>query len=228
MTALRSAKPESMVSANHRRIIFFLTLMLLLFTLACDRVVIDERFHDSWLAGWTAIDDPDTVEEPSVWRVEQDGWLHQRSNIWGRRGDFIGRWYGTFLVAGDEGWSDYTMSLKAKPDDDDGFGVVFRFTDAEHFYRLVFLQDGFSGGPVTRLDKRAGEDYTELWSARQGYRVGVEMSIQIVVEGDSIKATIDGHDLFEVKDDSYRHGKVGLFCYAQNGQAFDDIKVILK
>ena len=81
---------------------------------------------------------------------------------------------------------------------------------------------------MTRLDKRAGEDYTELWSSRQGYRVGTELHIQISVEGDTIKAAVDGRDLFEVKDDSYRHGKVGLFCYAQNGQAFDDIKVILK
>ena len=228
MISLRSARPESSGRANPRRILFTLALITSLFTPACERVGMDERFHDSWLTNWTVFDDPDTVEEPSVWKVEQDGWLHQRSNIWGRRGDFIGRWYGTFLVAGDEEWGNYTMSLKAKPDDDDGFGVVFRFKDAEHFYRLIFLQDGFSGGPVTRLDKRAGEDYTELWSARQGYRVGLETRIRIDVEGDSIKAAIDGQDLFEVKDDSYRRGKVGLFCYAQNGQAFDDIKVILK
>jgi hypothetical protein len=225
---LSHTAPSNENRSNHRPLLFILALTLALFTVACERVLIDERFHDSRLTNWTAIDDADTVEEPSVWRVEQDGWLHQRSNIWGRRGDFIGRWYGTFLVAGDEGWSDYTITLKAKPEDDDGFGVVFRFTDPEHFYRLVFLQDGFSGGPVTRLDKRAGEDYTELWSARQGYRVGLEMSIRIDVEGDLIKASVDGHDLLEVKDDTYRRGKVGLFCYAQNGQAFDDIKVILK
>jgi hypothetical protein len=118
--------------------------------------------------------------------------------------------------------------LKAKPEDDDGFGVVFRFTDSDHFYRLVFLQDGFSGGPVTRLDKRNGEDYTELWSTNEGYREGVELHIRIDVDGDLIKASVDGRQLFEVRDGAYRRGKVGLFCYAQNGQAFDDIKVILK
>jgi len=217
-----------MRSHNHRRILFTLAFGLTLFAPACQRVVIDERFHDSQLSNWTAIDDPDTVEEPSVWRVEQDGWLHQRSNIWGRRGDFINRWYGTFLVAGDASWGDYSISLKAKPEDDDGFGVVFRFTDPEHFYRLVFLQDGFSGGPVTRLDKRNGEDYTELWSAIEGYRAGSELRIEIDVTGDLIRARLDGRQLFEVKDADYRRGKIGLFCYAQNGQAFDDIKVILK
>ena len=217
-----------MTPINHRHTLFTLALALTLLTTACQRVVIDERFHDSRLTNWTAIDDPDTVEEPSEWRVEQDGWLHQRSNIWGRRGDFIGRWYGTILVAGDAGWGDYSLSLKAKPEDDDGFGVVFRFTDAEHFYRLIFLQDGFSGGPVTRLDKRNGEDYTELWSSIEGYRAGNEMFIDIDVNGDVIKASLNGRQLFEVRDGAYRRGKIGLFCYAQNGQAFDDIKVILK
>jgi hypothetical protein len=192
---------------------------------ACGSVLLDERFHDKQLGNWTAVDDPETVESPSVWRVEQDGWLHQRSNIWGRRGDFIGRWYGSYLVAGEAGWGDYTLSLKAKPGDDDGFGVVVRFEDPEHFYRLIFLQDGMSGGPITRLDKRDGADYTELWSAQKGYHTGAVMSIAVTVIGSTIRAEVDGNPLFEVKDESYRRGKVGLFCYAQSNQAFDDVMV---
>jgi len=193
-----------------------------------NRVLLDERFHDARLINWTVVDDPDTIEGPSDWRVEPDGWLHQRSNIWGRRGDFIGRWFGTYLVAGDDGWEDYTLSVKAKPIDDDGFGVVFRYQDPEHFYRLLFLQDGLSGGPVTRLDRREGADYTELWSIEKGYRQGTEAMIEVTVDGNLIRASMDGRQLFEVKDASYRRGKIGLFCYAQNGQAFDDVRVVKK
>jgi hypothetical protein len=189
-------------------------------------VLLDERFHDTRLVNWTVVDDPDTLEGPSDWQVAPDGWLHQRSNIWGRRGDFLGRWFGTYLVAGDTGWRDYTLSVKAKATDDDGFGVVFRYQDAEHFYRLLLLQDGFSGGPITRLDRREGGDYTELWSASTGYRPGAEVVLEISVEGDNIKATMDGKQLFEKKDNTYGNGRVGLFCYAQKGQAFDDIKVV--
>lgn len=192
---------------------------------ACSSVLLDERFHDKQLGNWKVIDDPETVEAPSDWRVEQDGWLHQRSNIWGRRGDFINRWYGSYLVAGDEDWSDYTLSAKAKPGDDDGFGLVVRFRDPEHFYRLIFLQDGMSGGPITRLDKRDGADYTELWSAQKGYRIGAEMLIVVTVIGDTIRAEVDSQPLFEIKDGSYKRGKVGLFCYAQSNQAFDDVVV---
>jgi hypothetical protein len=192
---------------------------------ACTRVALDERFHDSRLANWTVIDDPDTVDGPSSWRVEQDGWLHQRSNIWGKRGEFLERWYGTLSVAGDVAWKDYTLAVQSEPGDDDGFGIIFRLVDPEHFYRLLFIEDGFNGGPTTRLDKRNGPEYTELWSARKGFRVGKAMDIEIEVVGDVIRAAVDGRMLFEVKDGSYTHGKIGLFCYAQNDQAFDNVKV---
>lgn len=189
-------------------------------------VLLDERFHDARLLNWSVVDDPDTIEGPSDWRAGPDGWLHQSSNIWGRRGDFLGRWFGTYLVAGDASWKDYTLSLKAKPTDDDGFGVVFRYQDAEHFYRLLFLEDGLSGGPITRLDRREGADYTELWSVARGYSSGAEIMLEVKVDADVIKATVDGRALFEVKDGSYRRGKIGLFCYAQKGQAFGDVRVV--
>lgn len=191
----------------------------------CERTVLDERFHDRRLAGWEVVDDSDTVEGPSKWQVEDDGWLHQKSNIWGRRGDFIGRWYGTCMLAGDPQWRDYTFSVKARPGDNDGFGVVFRAADKLHFYRLLFIQGDLNGGPITRLDKRDGADYTELWSAPQGYEPGVEMSIAVEVVGDKIRANRDRAFLLEVRDSSYPAGKVGLFCFAQSDQAFDDVKV---
>lgn len=194
---------------------------------ACGRrVLLDERFHDARLSYWNVVDDPDTLEGPSDWRVERDAWLHQHSNIWGRRGDFLGRWYGTYLVAGEANWKDYTFTVTAKPEDDDGFGVVFRYQDPDHFYRLLFLQDGMSGGPITRLDRREGADYTELWSNAKAYRPGSEMAIEITVDADVITASVDGKRLCEVKDASYSRGKIGLFCYAQKGQAFDDVRVV--
>ena len=195
---------------------------------SCTRVVLDERFHDNRLSNWKVIDDQETVDGPSSWSVEKDGWLHQTSNIWGRRGDFLERWYGTLLVAGEASWGDYTLSVKSEPGDDDGFGIVFRLADPDHFYRLLFIEDGFNGGPMTRLDKRNGPDYTELWSDKKGFRVGQAISIEIDVAGDTIKAAVDGKTLFQVKDGSYRRGKIGLFCYAQNNQAFDDVKVTMK
>jgi hypothetical protein len=206
--------------------VFALGIALTLLLPGCRRVVLDERFYDPRLDKWTVVDDPDTLEGPSLWKVGSDGWLHQSSNIWGRRGDFLGRWYGTLLVAGDTGWKDYTLSLRAKPTDNDGFGVVFRFRDPEHFYRLLLIQDGMNGGPLTRLDKRNGPDYTEIWSARKGYRVGAETAMSVSVTGSRIHGELDGVPLFDVSDGEFRAGKIGLFCYAQAGQAFTDVKVV--
>lgn len=200
--------------------------MALFFSACSSRVLLDERFYDPRLINWVAIDDPDTLEAPSDWRVESDGWLHQRGNIWGRRGDFIGRWYGTYLVAGNPEWTNYTFSVRAKATDNDGFGLVFRYQDPEHFYRLLFVNDGMSGGPITRLDRRDGADYTELWSTPKGYRSDAEIEIELNVENNSIDASVDGSLLFELRDSTYSKGKVGLFCYAQNGQAFDDVRVV--
>ena len=211
---------------SHRSILLSVIWLAALLLSACSSTLLDERFHGTELTRWAAIDDPETIEGPSEWRVEQDGWLHQRSNIWGRRGDFLGRWYGTFLVAGDESWRDYRLSLTARPEDDDGFGVVFRFQDPEHFYRLLFIEDGRNGGPIARLDKREGADYTEIWSAPRGYRMGAEVFIEVEVDGDIIRARLNGQSIIEAKDGSYRNGKVGLFCYAQSNQAFDDVKVV--
>jgi hypothetical protein len=217
-----------MCSPGLFRIANTLLLGTTLFLVGCERVVLDERFFDSKLPGWTAIDDPDTVQGPSDWKVEKDGWLHQTSNIWGRRGDFIGRWYGSYFVAGDASWKNYHFSVSAKPGDDDGFGVVFRFRDPDHFYRLLLLDDRMSGGPLARLDKRNGPDYTEIWSTRREYKVGEAIRIDIDLNGDTIRAGIDGAQLVEARDDSYLAGKVGLFCYAQQGQAFDNVKVTLQ
>lgn len=213
--------------ASHLRALLFITLAACwLSQSACESILLDERFNGKELLNWQIIDDPETIEGPSQWRVEDDGWLHQRSNIWGRRGDFLGRWYGTLIVAGESGWQDYTLTVKARPNDNDGFGVVFRCQDAEHFYRLLFIEGGLNGGPMARLDKRDGADYTELWTAPRGYSVGQEMRIAVDVHGDMIRASINGQALCEVKDTAYRSGKVGLFCYAQNEQAFDDVLVI--
>jgi hypothetical protein len=227
--AAETAMPEAARAA--RRVApqwaFLLIIAVSLSLSSCRRVVLDERFYNTPLDGWTVIDDPDTLEGPSSWRVQSDHWLHQSSNIWGRRGDFIGRWYGTFLVAGDSTWSDYTLRVRARPADNDGFGVVFRFRDPDHFYRLLFIEDGMSGGPLARLDKRNGADYTEIWSAKRGYKVGVETNIAVSVNDDNIHVDIDGARMLDARDGSYRSGKIGLFCFAEAGIAFADVRVVL-
>ncbi|MFL6212987.1 MAG: hypothetical protein ACJ74J_03735 [Blastocatellia bacterium] len=220
----KQAKPPTAPSFVSCLVALLVTL-LAAFASGCNHALLDERFHSNDLSRWTVVDDLDTVEGPSEWRVEADGWLHQRSNIWGRRGDFIGRWYGTMLIAGDASWRDYRFSVRALAKDNDGFGVIFRFQDREHFYRLIFIDDGMSGGPLARLDKRDGADYNELWSEPRAYRQSVELQIEVIAEGDHLRGSLNGQVLFDLHDASYANGKAGLFCYAQSDQMFDDVRV---
>ena len=81
---------------------------------------------------------------------------------------------------------------------------------------------------MTRLDKRVGEDYTEIWSSQSGYLKGKEMNIEVEVEGDTLRAFVDGKALIETRDATYKNGKIGLFCYAQSRQAFDNVRVVFK
>ncbi|MGH9760737.1 MAG: hypothetical protein ACREDR_21410, partial [Blastocatellia bacterium] len=138
------------------------------------------------------------------------------------------RWYGTYLVTGNTGWKDYLLTFKARAQDNDGFGAVFRFKDPQHFYRILFIEDGMNGGPLTRIDKRDGGDFYELWSVRRGYQTGAEMHVLIEAVGDNLTVSVNGDQLCSVRDGSYLQGKIGLFCFAQAGQAFDDVKVVLK
>ena len=78
------------------------------------------------------------------------------------------------------------------------------------------------------MDRRSGDDYTEIWSTKEGFREGSEVMIEIEAVGDTITGKLNRRVLFEVQDSTYLKGKVGLFCYAQGDQAFDDVKVILK
>ena len=81
---------------------------------------------------------------------------------------------------------------------------------------------------MTRLDKRIGDEYTEIWSKKDGFREGTELLIELETSGETIKGRLNGRPLFEARDPTYEKGKIGLFCYAQSDQAFDDIKVTLK
>jgi hypothetical protein len=214
--------------ASHYKTALLLLAAAALVTNSCgNRIVLDERFFDNRLLNWTVVDDPGTIEGPSRWRVEEDGWVHQRSNIWGRRGDFLNRWYGTYLVAGNASWRDYSFYARCRAEDDDGFGVVFRYRDMEHFYRLILIRDSLNGGAITRLDRRDGGDYAELWNAPHAYNPGEELNLHIHVKGPLIEVRMDEAILCSVTDATYESGGIGLFCYAQNGQAFDDIRVLL-
>jgi uncharacterized repeat protein (TIGR02543 family) len=53
-------------------------------------------------------------------------------------------------VAGDPTWSNYVYSARFTTADDDGFGMVLRYTDVTNFYRIAFRNQSSAAGGIRR------------------------------------------------------------------------------
>ena len=93
----------------------------------------------------------------------------------------------------------------------DAFGAVCRFQDNENYYGFLLSHDGYYGifkmqnGSLTLIDSQSGLHFSEV--IRQG---GVVNHIQAICQGDTLKLTVNGTLLSEVKDGSFTQGKIGL------------------
>ncbi len=84
---------------------------------------------------WTIVDEG-TNFGPSNWFVDL-GVLRQTSNIFG--GSLAAADLpkpGTYLLGGDVLWTDYTFSVSMQTTDDDAMGMMFRYEDADNYYRF--------------------------------------------------------------------------------------------
>ncbi len=186
--------------------------------------------------GWQIITQATATQEtPAEWRVYQ-GRLRQNSNI--RAPSTPGLSYnldyeGTFAIVGDTSWTNVSFRVEIWPKDDDAIGIVFRYrtsgTDPDgDFYRLIMVDDDASGGPKLRLDCRhngAWEIIDEKTTTYGGYNKDNRYVLEVEMVVDDFTIKIDGTIVFEFSDATLGKGKVGLFCYAQAGAEFDNIKV---
>ena len=73
--------------------------------------------------------------------------------------------FGTVAAIGSNSWTNVDYSVRARSLDDDSFGVVFRYTDAQDYYRFSMdRQRSFR-----RLIKVVRGVVTVLWTIRAGY-----------------------------------------------------------
>ena len=84
----------------------------------------------------------------------------------------------TYLSAA-VGLADYRFSVNAIPLAESGqdIGVMFRYQDNNHYYRLSFSSsDGF-----TRLEKKLGGSFSTLAKNARGYEKGGMLGIQVEI-----------------------------------------------
>lgn len=182
------------------------------------------NFDDESLAGWQAVDEG-AIYTPSNWR-SLNGRVEQLSNIYGPDATSLINRRGTYLLWNHpraRHWSSYDVFLQMQSTDDDGIGVMFRYRDANNYYKLEMdRQRNFR-----QLVKRVGGVDTVLASEPVGYPLYRDVNVTVTVSNNQITVTADYQTLFggSVTDASHAAGSVALYSWGSEGVSFDNLLV---
>jgi tetratricopeptide (TPR) repeat protein/Tol biopolymer transport system component len=110
---------------------------------------------------------------------------------------------------------------------DNGYGLLFRFQDNEHFYRVDISGDGFY-----LLSKRSENQWVTLvdWTESPFIHKGQATNrLKVICQGSQISLYVNDRHLTDFSDVSHNHGDIGLFAgtLSQGGVhiSFDNFKV---
>ncbi len=190
---------------------------------------LEDDFSDLNLDGWNIVDEG-TINAPSNWYVDGAGVLRQTGNIYA----YPGQWLpGTYIWNGNQAWTDYTLSADMMSTDNDGIGLMARYTNSENYYRFHWSQQAdtwdkdFTNPGFQRrvLDVCVDGAWQVLASDNVPYTTGQWYNVEMKLVGDSIQVYIDGNLIFDVTDDSHDQGAVGIYSWGNSAGYFDDVGV---
>ena len=158
---------------------------------------------DSWSAASNALDQFNEIE--SVASFEES--FHLGAYAW--------------LPAG-TALTDYRFATRIERTGarrDESLGVLFRYQDADNFYRFTLnTRYGFS-----RLEKRANGVFSTLAVNAIGDDPASPFTLSIDAEGPDLRVSIDGAPVLAATDSAIAAGSVGLFT--QSPARFDDVLI---
>jgi hypothetical protein len=183
--------------------------------------LIQEEFDSDGLAGWSIVDQGN-LYAPSAWSIT-DGRLRQdnntcQQNLQASAVDMLG----TFAVfRASRGLADFQLAVDIRSEDDDAIGILFRYRDPDNYYRLSWDQQR----RTRRLVKCDNGQFTVLAQDAVGYEIGKTYRVAIVARGPQFAVAIDGTPIFHAWDSEISQGAIGLYCCAQQGAIFDNLRV---
>lgn len=182
--------------------------------------ILDEHFSGPTTDRWLPVDDGD-LDGPSHWSVSV-GELHQTSNIYGgTAARNVPDKPGTYVLAGDANWTNYRVSVTLSSDEADAIGVMFRYQDGDNYYRFSMgSQRGYR-----RLVKKVGGVFTVLWEDARRYLLRRSYTITLDCVGQQLTGYLNGSRLFSLDESSFAAGKIGLYCWANRGARFKEVRV---
>jgi hypothetical protein len=190
------------------------------------------------LGRWRVADEG-TNAAPSHWEVREAGdpasrYVIQTSNIWGgttAANDPVKP--GTLLVYGNtpslpsihpeqpSNWTDYRASVYVRAEDDDAIGLVFRYADASRHYRFSMDRERRR----RRLLKIYDGATNVLAEDEFTYTLDRDYLITVEAVGPSLRIYQDGELVFDATDEAMGSGTIGLYCWANTGARFSDVRV---
>ena len=182
---------------------------------------LDRQFEEPRPDDWTFVDEPPRSKRSSDWQFDRDdSELRQTSNLYGFEGPAFEA-PGTLAVVGDREWRDYEFRTSLTSEDNDAIGVVFRYQDAENFYR--FSMDAERS--YRRLIRKVDDEPEILWEDEAGFEPGQTYAVTVECVGGTVTLTLDDERLCTVADDALDRGAVGLYCRANVGARFHGLTV---
>ena len=184
--------------------------------------LLDEPFYTLHSDRWSFVDEGEQ-QAPSRWDVI-DGELRQLASISdGSAHPKESNKAGTYALGGAATWADYRVSVRLISDDPIGaIGVMFRYQDADNYYR--FSMDRQCS--CRRLVKKVAGNVTVLWEDTIPYIVGREYLLTLQCIGAQLIGYLDGVPLFSREDIDISAGRIGLYCWANKGARFVEVRVV--
>ena len=179
-----------------------------------------DRFAEGSIKGWGFVNEGSTAG-PADWEIHEGG-LRQTTDIYSPPidRDTLSK-LGTQAVAGTVTWSDVIVSVRMRSVDDDTIGLLFRYGDADHYYRLSMD----SQRSYRRLVKNVGGNFTLLWEDNFAYKIGQTYELTIVAIGSTLRGYFDGVPMFVVEDGDLFSGRIGLYCWGNHDAQFSQVRV---
>jgi len=166
-----------------------------------------DDFADGDASGW--------AKSGGDWSVVSDGTPVYRQ---GKLDSELAR-----VVAGDSGWTDYSVQARVKPLAFDGsaryVGLAARVAGSTKFYRLVLLNANRA-----ELQYVNGSSVTVIGGASRTVATGTWYTLRIDVTGSTISGYLDGTQVGSGSNSSIGSGSIGLQTFHATA-SFDDVLV---
>lgn len=127
------------------------------------------------------------------------------------------------VMAGDIGWTDYSVEAKIKPIDLNGNKwacLCGRYQDDRNFYSI-----GLKGNGSLDIRKKIDGSSTTLSSTSYTFNINTWYTVKLEMNGSNLKAYINGVLEAETTDSDLASGAIGLFPFEVAAQ-YDDIIVL--